>query len=115
MAQVQDCERALQSLAERLRAVDPEVRARYVLNRTLACRVPDLDVVFLAELCDEGLAGLRCVDGRDTAGAQVRVAAASDDLLAITGGTLSPAAAWATGRLKIEASVLDLLRLRSLL
>lgn len=115
MAEVQECERALRSLADRLRSVDPAVRSRYVLDRSLSCRIPDLGVVFLADLCDEGLKDLRCERGSDTAGAQVRLAAASDDLVALTGGTLSPAAAWATGRLKIEASVLDLLRLRSLL
>ena len=58
VASVQQCERALRSLADRLSAVDPELRARYVVPRTLACRVPDLDVVFLASLGDEGLDAL---------------------------------------------------------
>lgn len=115
MASVQECEQAVRSLAERLAAVDPDVRGKYVVNRTLACRVPDLDVVFLARLDDTGIAGLRWADGRDADGAQVRLAAASDDLVALIDGTLSPPAAWATGRLKVEASVLDLLKLRGLL
>ena len=115
MATVEDCERALQSLADRLAEVDPEIRARHVVTRTLACRVPDLDVVFLARLCDEGLAELRCSDGADADGAQVRLAAASDDLLALVDGELSPPMAWATGRLKVQASPMDLLKLRALL
>ncbi len=115
MANVHECERALRSLADRLAAVDPEVRGKYVVTRTVACRVPDLDVVFLATLDDSGIADLRCTDGTDTDRAQVRLAAASDDLVCLVEGTLSPPAAWATGRLKVEASVLDLLKLRALL
>jgi putative sterol carrier protein len=46
---------------------------------------------------------------------QVRLAASSDDLVALVSGDLTPPVAWATGRLTVEASVLDLLRLRSLL
>jgi hypothetical protein len=115
LASVQDCERALQSLADKLAAVDPEVRARYVVTRTLACRVPDLGVVFLATLNDEGIEALRRVDGSSADGAQVRLVAGSDDLLALLDGELSPPIAWATGRLKVQASPLDLLKLRALL
>jgi hypothetical protein len=115
VASVQECERALLSLADKLAAVDPEVRARYVVQRTLACRVPDLDVVFLATLNDEGLEELRCSGGSSTDGAQVRIVAVSDDLLALLDGELSPPVAWATGRLKVQASPLDLLKLRALL
>lgn len=115
MASVQQCEQALRSLADRLCSVDPEVRSRYVVERTLACTVPDLDVVFLATLNEEGLDALRCCGGADTDGAQVRLAAASDDLLALVEGELSPPVAWATGRLKVQASPMDLLKLRALL
>jgi len=115
VATVEDCERAIQSLAAKLAEVDPELRSRHVVTRTLACRVPDLDVVFLATLCDEGLEELRCSDGAGTDGAQVRLAADSDDLLALVDGELSPPMAWATGRLKVQASPMDLLKLRGLL
>ena len=115
MASVQDCEKALTSLVERIAAVDPELRARYVVTRTLACRVSDIDVTFLATLNDEGIEELRCTDGKDTHGAQVRLTATSDDLLALVEGDLSPPMAWATGRLRVQASPLDLLKLRALL
>jgi hypothetical protein len=115
VASVQEVEQALQSLADRLAAVDPAVRSRYVVPRTLACRVPDLDVVFLATLNDDGLDELRCADDGDDERAQVRMAARSDDLLALCDGQLSPPVAWATGRLKVQASPLDLLKLRALL
>ena len=115
MASVQEVEQALRSIAQRLAAVDPEIRSRYVVTRTLACRVPDLDVVFLATLNDDGLEELRCADDGGDERAQVRLAARSDDLLALCEGELSPPVAWATGRLKVQASPLDLLKLRALL
>lgn len=115
MATLEQCRLALESVVARVADVHPEVRGRYVVTRTLACRVPDLSVVFLATLDDDGLQGLRHEPGTSAHGAQVRLAAHSDDLLALVGGELSPPAAWATGRLKVEASVLDLLKLRALL
>lgn len=112
MATERECEQALHGLADRLAAVDPEQRARYVVERTVSCSVTDLDVVFTGRLDGDGLTGICTAD--DTS-AQVRLATSSDDLLALSEGRLAVPAAWATGRLKIEASVLDLLKLRSLL
>jgi putative sterol carrier protein len=40
---------------------------------------------------------------------------ASDDLLALTAGELDFTRAWASGRVKMEASIRDMLKLRSLL
>ena len=119
MASVQECETALRSLAERLAALDPELRARHAVTRTLACRVLDLDGVFLATLNEDGLEELRHSNG-DSGGdsgdrAQVRLATRSDDLLALVDGELSLPSAWATGRLKVQASPMDLLKLRALL
>jgi hypothetical protein len=113
VATVEECEAALNSLAERLNGVDPDVRSKYVVQRTLSCRIRDLDVVFAGRVDDDGITDIRRVDG--AGGAQVRLATSSDDLIALTEGRLGVPAAWATGRLKIEASVLDLLKLRSLL
>lgn len=115
MATRSECERALRALIEQLHAVDPEVRKKYALSRSLALRVPDLQVVFLASLEGDVVENLRCVEGVDGRDAQVRVCADSDDLIDLLGGRLAPAIAWATGKLKIEASMLDLLKLRSLL
>jgi putative sterol carrier protein len=112
VASVEQCADALHALAGRLACVDPEVRAKYVVERTVSCRIRDLDVVFTGRLADEGLVDIRQAED---AAAQVRLATSSDDLIALTEGRLNVPAAWATGRLKVEASVLDLLKLRSLL
>lgn len=112
MASVEQCEKALHALAARLAAVDEETRSKYVVERTISCHIRDLDVVFVARTDDSGLTDIRRTD--DTS-AQVRLATTSDDLLALAEGRLGVPSAWATGRLKIEASVLDLLKLRALL
>ena len=114
MASVQECEQALLSLTERFAAVDAETRAKHAVDRTIAWHVTDLDVVFTVRVADGTMSALRCVEapgsGQD---AQVRLAAHSDDVLALASGALTPPAAWASGRLTVEASVLDLLRLRT--
>jgi predicted lipid carrier protein YhbT len=112
VATVAQCEKALQSLADRLSAVDPATRAKHSVERTVTCRISDLDVCFFGRLDADGLSDIQLVDEAD---AQVRLTTSSEDLLALVDGRLGVPSAWATGRLKIEASVLDLLRLRSLL
>ena len=112
MATVEQCAEALQALADKLAAVDAETRGKYVVERTLSCTIRDLGVVFAGQLDGKGLTDVQMVNDPS---AQVRLATSSDDLLALADGRLGVPAAWATGRLKIEASVLDLLKLRSLL
>lgn len=112
MANLRECEQALQSLVDRLADVDPDQRAKYAVERTVSCTVTDLGVVFSGRVGSDGIDDVQQTD--DNA-AQVRLAASSDDLIALSEGRISVPAAWATGRLKIEASVLDLLKLRSLL
>lgn len=119
MATLEECERAVQDLADRLAEVDPALRSRYAADRTVACHVPDLGFVFLGRVDAEGLQDLHTEpdgDGSvDKGDAQVRLATSSDDLVALLEGRLAVPTAWATGRLKVEASMLDLLKLRSLL
>lgn len=116
MASLQECEAALQQLAARFAAVDPDLRRRHAVDRTVSCRVPDLRVVFSVQLTDGRVVELQCRAEHEPAQqAQVRLAATSDDLVALVTGDLTPPAAWAAGRLTVEASVLDLLRLRALL
>ena len=112
MATLDECTAALQRLAEQLGDVDAKTRDKHVLDRTLACRIPDLDVTFRADLRDGGLHDIRQADAD---GAHIKLRVGSDDLVALTEGRLGFAGAWATGRIKVDASLSDLLRLRTLL
>ena len=85
------------------------------MTRRLSCRVPDLDVTFVGQLRDGSLHDLYTAEDGAAVEAQVRLTVPSDDLVALTDGRLSFATAWARGRLKIDASMMDLLKLRTLL
>lgn len=111
MASVAECAAALQTLADRMAAMDPETRRRNALDRTLSCRITDLNVAFGGRLRDGQLTDIHPVE---TTSAQVKLAMSSDDLVAIVAGKQNFASAWASGRVKIDATVLDLIRLRTI-
>ena len=113
MATVEACERAFSHLGDRLSDVDHDVRRKHMVDRSVSCRITDLGVTFYGHLRDGHLCDVVQVDPGDAA--QIRLAVSSDDLIALTEGSLHFAHAWASGRLKIEASVRDMLRLRNLL
>ena len=112
MATVEECRAALQNLAKRLAANAAEARQKLDFDRSLACRVTDLDVAFHGQLADGQIVGL--ADGDDPR-AKIKLTSSSDDLVALVDGNLNVASAWASGRVKIEAGLLDRLKLRKLL
>lgn len=112
MATAEEVAATVQDLVRRAGDVDPALRARYAVDRTVSCRVSDLGVVWSGRLCRDGLCD---VTDEDTPRAQVRVLVSSDDLLALAEGDLALKAAWASGRLRVQANPFDLLTLRTLL
>jgi putative sterol carrier protein len=108
MATIKDCRAALERLSEKLREVDEEERKQHAFDRTLSCHVPDLDV----RLEDGHITGITTDEAPK---AQIRLTAKSDDLVAMTDGHLSFGQAWLSGKVKVEAGVRDLLKLRSML
>jgi predicted lipid carrier protein YhbT len=113
MANEEECRAALERVGARLAEVDADRLAEHVVERTISCRVPDLGVAFRTRLHEGGLDPFENDD--DPKAAQVRLTVDSDDLVAMAYDELNPAKAWAAGRLKVEASIFDLLRLRKLL
>jgi predicted lipid carrier protein YhbT len=112
MASVEDCRAALERLAERLSSVDEQERRRHAFDRSLSCRVRDLDTTFTGQLRDGHIEG---ISEAPAPKAQIRLTTDSDDLVAMTNGHLSFGQAWLSGKVKVEASVMDLLKLKSLL
>lgn len=110
MASVEECDAAFRTFAKRVS--ESEAGKRSDLDRTLTCRLPDIDTTFAGHLHDGQITDIRQVDAADKS--QVKLTMSSDDLVALMGGTLSFASAWASGRVKIDARVLDLMKLRSL-
>lgn len=112
MATLRDCRAAVRELGSRLSGADDHVRAQ-LQDRSLSCRITDLDVTFRGRLTDGALTDL--TEAISSEPAQIALTMSSDDLVDLVGGRLPFASAWATGRIKLDASLRDLLKLRSLL
>ena len=112
MASVEECDQALHRLSARLADADGHAHRHASLDRTMTCAVRDLGVTFAGRLHDGRLDDIRRVD--EVPPAKVRMTMTSDDLVALVDGRLHLGSAFATGRIKIDASVLDLLKLRSI-
>jgi predicted lipid carrier protein YhbT len=115
MASVEECRAALDKLVEQFDEVDEETRARHVVERTLSCRISDLGVTFYGRIHRNGLDTFTEGPLEDGRPAEVRITIASDDLILLVNGELDMARALLGGRVKIDASLGDLLRLRRLL
>jgi Alkyl sulfatase C-terminal len=86
------------------------------LDRSLSCRLTDLDQVVLGRLNSGAVRDLHAVpDGPSVPRADIRLTMTSDDLVSLTTGELHFGQAWMSGRVKLEAGLRDVLRLRKLL
>jgi putative sterol carrier protein len=112
VASVDECRQALQDLAARLDRNAESVRDRIDLDRTLACRITDLDTAFHGRITDGRLVEL--TDGDDPK-AKIAMSTTSDDLVALVRGQLDVPKALASGRVSIKATPFDLMKLRKLL
>jgi hypothetical protein len=113
MTSAEECRAALQKLAGRLSELSPDQREQYFGNRTISVAIPDLGVTYVTVL-GAGDDPVREVAPGDPP-ADIRMTANSDEVVALAEQPMNVARAWMTGRLKIEASVKDLFRLRRLL
>jgi hypothetical protein len=107
---MRECRKALDELGARLAQTDDNVRAQ-VDDRTVSCRITDLDVTFRGRLSGGELVDV--TDAISSEPAQIRLTMSSDDLIDLVAGRLSFPHVWATGRIRLDASFRDLLRLRS--
>ena len=110
VASVEECQQALHGLAARL-AEKEAARRKTGFDRTLSCTLRDLEVTFAGKLHDGLLSGIEQV-AQPTA--QIRLKMTSDDLVSLVDSRLNIASAWATGRVKVEAGVMDMIKLRSI-
>lgn len=115
MATLEECRDALTRLSDNLAGAGGDVRDAAALDRSLTCHVTDLDVTFEGRLSDGRITVTDTVPGRPRRKAQIRLSMTGDDLVAMVAGDLNFAKAWATGRVRLEAGLRDLLRLRKLL
>ncbi|MGH3648648.1 MAG: alkyl sulfatase C-terminal domain-containing protein [Micromonosporaceae bacterium] len=109
MATLEACRAAIDRLAERL---DSHTGGSVDLDRAISLDVTDLGTGFHGRLRNGKLTGI--TDGSDP-NAKIKIAGRSDDLISMIDGKLNLAGAWASGQIKVEASMFDLIKLRSLM
>jgi predicted lipid carrier protein YhbT len=108
-----ECAAALERLAAKMGSMDDGSRDKHRLERTVSCHVPDLDLTFYGTLKDARLSDVvSYADGAKPPQAQIRLTIPSDDLLRLVDGDLNFISAWASGRINVNASFGDLIRLR---
>lgn len=112
MASLAECQQALLELAERMASDSGTDPRKKLENRSISCELRDLGAIFVGQFRDGGLYDIRQTQ---QAKAQIRLSMTSDDLIALIRGELELGHAWINGRLKVHASVFDLLKLRSIL
>ena len=112
MATVEECELAMHKLADRLRSPDGAQARGKMIDRSISCHLRDLGVTFGGQLRGGEIVDIRQAPKPD---GQIKLALTSDDLVALVNGQLNFAKAWTSGRLKVDANVFDLLKLRSFL
>ena len=113
MKSAEECREALQKLAGRLAELNPDDRDEYFGNRSISVTIPDLGVTYVTNL-GKGDDPVREVAPGEPP-ADIRLTANSDEVVSLAESPTNIARAWMAGRVKIEASVRDLFRLRKLL
>jgi hypothetical protein len=113
MASAEECRTALQKLAGRLSELSPADRDQYFGNRRISVTIPDLDVTYVTVL-GTGDDPVRELEPGEPP-AEIRMTAKGDQVIALAEQPMNIARAWMSGKVKIEASVKDLFRLRRLL
>ena len=113
MKSAEECRAALQKLAGRLSEMSPDQREDYFGGRSMSVTSPDLGVTYATTL-GSGDDPVREV-GPGEPPADIRLTANSDEVVALADSPMNIARAWVAGRVKIEASMKDLFRLRRLL
>ena len=112
MATMDECLKALKGILGDI-AAHPAAAG---LDRSLSCRLTDLDEVVLGRLNSGSVRDLRVLPhGPEVPKADIRLTMTSDDLIAMTDGRLNFGKAWASGKVKLEAGLRDILRLRKIL
>ena len=114
MASAEECREALQTLTGRLAEMSPHDRASYFGKRSMSCHVTDLGVTFVTRFTDQGADPVTEAKADDPP-ADIRLTANSDNVVALAATPANIARMWIAGRVKVQASMRDLLALRKLL
>jgi hypothetical protein len=113
MTSAQEVQEALQKLTGRLSDLGTAERDEYFGNRSISVTVPDLGVIYVTKLGKGDDPVREAVPGDPPA--DIRLTANSDEVMSLAQSPMNIGRSWVAGRVKIEASMKDLFRLRRLL
>jgi len=114
MATAEECREAFEKLTSRLSELDPKDRNAFFSGRSFSCHVTDLNITFVTRFGPHGAEPVQEAAPGDPP-ADVRLTAPSNVVLELAGDLGAFPRAWLTGRVKVQAGMRDLLRLRKLL
>jgi predicted lipid carrier protein YhbT len=112
MASVEEVEQTLLDLIRRLERIDPGYRAMMPSRRTIQAECPDLGLTYHAFWTHGKLSDLQ---PGAVARSDIRIRVDSEDLMALAEEELDFGRAYTDGRVRIQASMADLLRLRAVM
>lgn len=112
MAEVEEVERILDELFARLGRNDQSLRSSIPGRRVIKATCPDISLTRMA-VWEGGT--LTDIDEPSVDHADIRISMQSDDLVRLAAGELSLTEAYLSGRVRIDAPMSDLLRLRAAL
>lgn len=112
MAEVEEVEAILDGFLERFDRLDASSRALMPSRRTIEAQCPDLELYRYGVWRDGTLI---LFDEPVSRRPDIRISMRSDDLVKLSRGELSFSQAYLAGRIRIDASMSDLLRLRAVL
>ncbi|MBE8476572.1 SCP-2 sterol transfer family protein [Streptomyces sp. TLI_55] len=115
MATIEECRAALEKLSDNMQHAEGDVAAATALDRSVSCRITDLDITFVGRMTGGRIVVQDTIQGAPEEKAQIRLTMKGDDLVALVNGELNFAKAWGSGRVKLEAGLKDLFQLRKLL
>ena len=113
MATKAEVERQLGELMARLDGNETNVRSAIPSRKVLCCDVPDLDAAWYS-VVENGHVS-QPSEAPPNGRADITLRVGSDDLVDLVEGRISFLSAFSSGKVKVDASIVDLLRLRSLL
>ena len=114
MAEAEAVRDAIARLTSMVDDVDDATR-RKIPDSTVSVLVPDVDLAFTCRFDGGHVHDVQEVDPAALPAATLRVTSSSDTLIDVVDGELHFGRAWATGKLRVDAKVRDLLKLRSFL
>jgi putative sterol carrier protein len=113
LASKAEVERQLGAMMSRLDGNEANVRSAIPSRKVLRCLVPDLDTAWYS-VVENGHVSQPSETSPDGP-ADITLRIGSDDLVDLVEGRTTFLAAFTSGKVKVDASIVDLLRLRSLL